>query len=64
MLTDREYDSTAFVARIDQFGAEVAIPSPKNRPRQQAISREFYKDREEAIFPHDLFLDVKPQLKM
>nr|WP_255896849.1 IS5 family transposase [Rufibacter sediminis] len=45
VLADRGYDSDAFIASIRESGAEVVIPSKRNRLRQRHIDRNLYKER-------------------
>jgi transposase len=45
VLADKGYDSDAFVEAIKRIGAEVVIPSKKNRRQPRPLDRHLYKDR-------------------
>jgi putative transposase len=45
VLADKGYDTNAIVAHIDQLGAEVVIPSKKNRTSCRLIDRVRYRQR-------------------
>ena len=45
VLADKGYDTNAIVEAIEQAGAEVVIPSKKNRTRCRLIDRARYRQR-------------------
>jgi len=45
VLADKGYDTNAVVARVVALGAQVVIPSKKNRLVQRGIDRNLYRDR-------------------
>lgn len=45
VLADKGYDSDAFVEVIQRRGAEVIIPSKKNRLNPRGLDRDLYKAR-------------------
>jgi transposase len=45
VLADKGYDSDAFVEVIQRSGAEVVIPSRKNRLKPRQLDRHLYKAR-------------------
>ncbi|NVO86532.1 transposase [Hymenobacter sp. P5252] len=44
-LADKAYDIDAVVAAVEALGAQVVIPSKKNRLVQRVIDRNLYRDR-------------------
>ena len=45
VLADKAYDTDAVVAAVEQLGAQVVIPSKKNRKVARLIDRNLYRDR-------------------
>lgn len=45
VLADKAYDTDAVVAAVEALGAQVVIPSKKNRLVQRMIDRNLYRDR-------------------
>ena len=45
VLADKAYDTDAVVASVVALGAQVVIPSKKNRLVQRVIDRNLYRDR-------------------
>lgn len=45
VLADKAYDPDAVVAAIEAMGAQVVIPSKKNRKVARVIARNLYRDR-------------------
>jgi putative transposase len=45
VLADKAYDTNAVVAAIEALGAQVVIPSKKNRKIARLIDRNLYRDR-------------------
>ena len=45
VLGDKGYDTDAVVACVEALGAQVVIPSKKNRRLERAIDRNLYRDR-------------------
>ena len=45
VIADKGYDSQAFVAAVEQKGAEAVIPTLSNRKVQRTIDRDRSKDR-------------------
>ncbi|GAA4054439.1 hypothetical protein GCM10022409_46880 [Hymenobacter glaciei] len=44
-LADKAYDTDAVVAAVEALGAQVVIPSKKNRKTVRLIDRNLYRDR-------------------
>jgi len=45
VLADKAYDTDAVVAAVEALGAQVVIPSKKNRKVVRLIDRNLYRDR-------------------
>lgn len=45
VLADKAYDADAVLAQVADLGAQVVIPSKKNRRVQRVIDRNLYRDR-------------------
>ena len=45
VLADKAYDTNAVVAAVEALGAQVVIPSKKNRKVARLIDRNLYRDR-------------------
>ena len=45
MRADKAYDTNAIVASVEALGAQVVIPSKKNRKIARLIVRNLYRDR-------------------
>ena len=45
VLADKAYDTNAVVAAVEALGAQVVIPSKKNRKITRLIDRNLYRDR-------------------
>lgn len=45
VIADKAYDCDRFISTIEKRGAEVVIPSKKNRKQQREIDENLYKDR-------------------
>ena len=45
VLADKAYDTDAIVAAVEAMGAQVVIPSKKNRTVARVIDRNLYRDR-------------------
>ena len=45
VLADNAYDTNAVVAAVEALGAQVVIPSKKNRKITRLIDRNLYRDR-------------------
>ena len=45
VLGDKGYDTNAVVADVEALGAQVVIPSKKNRRAERPIDRNLYRDR-------------------
>lgn len=45
VLADKAYDTNALVEQVEQLGAEVVIPSKKNRPYCRRLDRARYRLR-------------------
>ena len=46
VLADNAYDTNAVVAAVEALGAQVVIPSKKNRKITRLIDRNLYRDRD------------------